>query len=194
MLSSRGVLYNRFNHQRYRDALISLLTRRRLPFSAVEWPELHELTLAGNNAVKDLLITSRRTAVRHIAANYTLYRDQLKASLLAAKGPIHISSDLWTSPHRSALLAVCAQWISHDYKLQKALLALPECRYSHGGEKQAELILSTLEIFNIQSQIGYHTSDNASSNDTCLEHLENLLLVKHEVSLIIICSYFTTYI
>jgi hAT family C-terminal dimerisation region len=88
---------------------------------------------------------------------------------------------MWTSPHRSALLAVCAQWIGPDYKFQKALLALPECRYSHSGEKQAELILETLEAFNIVDQVGYHTSDNASSNDTCLAHLESLLWKKYTI-------------
>ncbi|EXK77326.1 hypothetical protein FOQG_17962 [Fusarium oxysporum f. sp. raphani 54005] len=39
---------------------------------------------------------------------------------------INISSDLWTSPHRHGVLAVRVQWVDEDYKLQKALLGLPE--------------------------------------------------------------------
>ncbi|KAI0603786.1 hypothetical protein TUN205_11975, partial [Pyrenophora tritici-repentis] len=100
-------------------------------------------------------------------------------SLSTAVSPIHISTDLWTSPFRSSLLAVCAQWVDHEYKLQKALLGLPECRYSHSGEQQAHLLLQTLEEYGIQSRVGWHTGDNATSNDTCLEHLETLLRTKH---------------
>jgi len=184
-ISSHSALRNGFNEQKYREALIGLLTRRRLPFSAVEWDELKDMMLAGNHAIGDLLITSRRTAVRYIASNYSLYREQLKANLSSARGPIHISTDLWTSPYRSALLAICAQWVGSDYTIQKALLALPECRYSHSGEKQAQLILETLETFDVLRQLGYHTGDNASSNDTCLKHLECFLRDKHAVRMLI---------
>jgi hypothetical protein len=98
-----------FNVQGYREALIGLLTRRRMPFSAVEWPELQNIVLAANPAIRDKLITSRRTALRHILVNYNLHCVQLRDRLQTAVSPIHISSDLWTSPHRHSLLAVCAQ-------------------------------------------------------------------------------------
>lgn len=172
-ISSHSALRNSFNQQAYREALVGLLTRRRMPFSAVEWSEMRDLALACNPAIEDLLITSRRTAVRFIAANHQLYREQIKASLSTAISPIHISSDLWTSPSRSSLLAICVQWVDHEYRLQKALLGLRECRYNHSGEQQAILLLQTLETYDIQSRIGWHTGDNATSNNTCLEVLES---------------------
>ncbi|RKK11155.1 hypothetical protein BFJ67_g18154, partial [Fusarium oxysporum f. sp. cepae] len=101
--------------------------------------------------------------------------DQLKGKLAIASSPIHISTDLWTSPHRHALLAVCAQWVDQDYQLQKALLGLPECRGNHSGERQADLIISILETFGIMPKFGYHTGDNATSNDTCLESIARRL-------------------
>lgn len=152
-----------------------------MPFSAVEWSEMRDLAVACNPAIEDLLITSRRTAVRYIASNYELYKGQIRDSLASAISPIHISLDLWTSPHRHSLLAVCAQWVDPDYQLQKALLGLPECRYSHSGENQAGLILDVLEEFEIQSKLGWHTGDNATSNDTCLKVLESRLLADHQV-------------
>jgi hypothetical protein len=178
---SQSGLRNSFNQQAYREAIIGLLTRRRMPFSAVEWNEMRDLALACNPAIEDLLIISRRTAVRYIASNYKLYKGQIKESLAISISPIHISSDLWTSPHRHSLLAVCAQWVDPEGQLQKALLGLPECRYSHSGKKQASLILKVLEEFGIQSKIGWHTGDNATSNDTCLEVLESRLLAEHQV-------------
>jgi hypothetical protein len=153
-----------------------------MPLNDVEWSELKDLALACNPAIDDLLITSRRTMVQLLASNYDLYIEQLKGSLSTAVSQVHISTDLWTSPHRHALLAVCAHWVDGDYKLQKALLALPECRFTHSGEQQSNLILSTLERFNIQSQIGYHTGDNATSNNTCLKALASQLKDKYAVS------------
>lgn len=95
---------------------------------------------------------------------------------------IHIATDLWTSPHRYGLLAICARWIDENYTPQKALLAMPECRYSHDGKHQAILILEALVSFGIVKQIGYHTGDNASSNNTCLQHLEEMLKKDYNVS------------
>lgn len=181
--TDQNVIRNAFNQQGYRDALVGLLTRRRMPFSSIEWAEMKDLALACNPFIQDQLITSRRTAVRLIASNYQLYKGHvIKGSLSTALSPIHISTDLWTSPFRSSLLAVCAQWVDHEYKLQKALLGLPECRHSHSGQQQAHLLLRTLEEYGIQSRVGWHTGDNATSNDTCLDHLESLLQSKHNVS------------
>lgn len=178
---SQNGLRNSFNPQAYREAIISLLTRRRMPFSAVEWNEMKDLALACNPAIEDLLITSRRTAVRCIVSNYNLYQGQIRESLATAISPIHLSSDLWTSPHRHSLLAVCGHWVDQYSQLQKALLGLPECRYSHGGEKQASLILQVAGEFGIQSKLGWHTGDNATSNNTCLEVMESRLLSEYQV-------------
>ncbi|KAF4490369.1 Ribonuclease H [Fusarium agapanthi] len=105
-VASEDALRNAFNPQAYQEALISILTRRRLPFSAIEWDEFKQLALACNLYIKDSLITSRRTMVRYIAANYDFYSSEIKDSLTTASSLIHISTDLWTSPHRHSLLAI----------------------------------------------------------------------------------------
>lgn len=181
-VASEDALRNAFNPQAYQEALISILTRRRVPFSAIEWDELQQLALACNPYITDSLITLRRTMVRYIAANYEFYSCEIKERLIAASSPIHISTDLWTSPHRHSLLAVCAQWVDKDYKLRKALLSLPECAESHSGEAQAQAVIDTLEKYGIQSKLGWHTGDNATSNDTCLEFIQRKLMSRHKVS------------
>ncbi|EKG08932.1 restless-like transposase, partial [Macrophomina phaseolina MS6] len=90
-ISSPNGLRNSFNQQAYKEAIIGLLTRRRMPFSAVEWSEMKDLALACNPAIEDLLITSRRSAVRYIALNYRLYKEQIENSLSTALSPIHFS-------------------------------------------------------------------------------------------------------
>lgn len=113
-----------------------------------------DLALACNPAIEGLLIASRRIAVRYIASNYELYKGQIKERLATSVSPIHISLDLWTSPHRHSLLAICAQWVDADGRLQKALVELPESHYSYSGEKQAGLILQVIKELKIQSNLG----------------------------------------
>lgn len=171
-----------FNHQRYIQAMVSLLTRRRLAFSSIKWDKLQELMLAANPAIDDLLLSTRSAIIRYITATFDLYRSQLKTMLERSVSKIHLSSDLWTSPHRHGVLAICARWVDDRYQPRRALLAMPECRYSYSGERQALLIMSTLEVYGIANRLGYHTGDNATSNDTCLNHLSILLKLKHNAS------------
>jgi hypothetical protein len=171
-----------FDRQRYIHAMVSLFARRRVAFSSVEWDELQELMLAANPAIDDLLLSSRSAVMRHITVTFDLYRSQLKTMLERSVSKIHISSDLWTSPHRHGVLAICARWVDDGYQPRKALLAMPECRYSHSGERQASLIMSALEGYGIARRLGYHTGDNATSNDTCLAHLSTMLEREYNIS------------
>ncbi|EXU94779.1 hypothetical protein X797_012138, partial [Metarhizium robertsii] len=179
---SHASLRRVFNRQEYIEAIVGLLTRRRLPFSTVKWDEMQHIVLACNPAIEDLLLTSRDAAMRHITTTFDLYRSQLKAKLQGAVSMIHLSTDLWTSPHRHGILAVCARWVDDSYRPKRALLAMPECRYTHSGERQASLIMDTIEEYGIARQIGYHTGDNATSNDTCLKHLSRILQHKYGIS------------
>ncbi|KAM5357119.1 hypothetical protein ACJZ2D_016598 [Fusarium nematophilum] len=79
------------------------------------------------------------------------------------------------------MLAVCGQWVDKGYELRKALLGLLECRKDHSGESQAGLIANVLGRSEIR-RVGYHTGDNVSSNNTCLEALSKKLL--HERGII----------
>ena len=55
-----------FSLPRYHDAIVALFTQRRLPFSAIEWKEFQELSLAANPYIEDQLIKTRRSLLRMI--------------------------------------------------------------------------------------------------------------------------------
>ncbi|RKK06794.1 hypothetical protein BFJ65_g18348 [Fusarium oxysporum f. sp. cepae] len=178
---SESALRKVFNSQRYTESMVGLLTRRRLPFSAVTWDEMQDVMLACNPAIEDLIMTSRHEAMRHITANFSLYQSQLKAKLQSAVSKVHISSDLWTSPHRHGVLAVCARWVDEDYQPRRALLSLLEIRHRRGIPGISN-IFSTLDLYDIANQLGCHTGDNATSNDTCLQHLSAKLKQDHNIN------------
>lgn len=174
-------LRNVFDEQRYTDSIIGLLTRRRVPFSAVEWDEMKNIALACNPLIEDRLLTSRRRAMRIIELNFHLYQDQLRNLLEKSLSLIHLSTDLWTSPHRHGMIAICGQWVDGERNLRKALLGLLECPHSHSGDAQAALIMATIGRFGIK-RIGYHIGDNATSNDTCLRSLAKRLETELDIT------------
>ena len=106
---SDSSLHHIFNHQRYIQAIVSLLTRRRLAFSSIKWDKLQKLMLAANPAINNLLLSTRSAIMRHITATFDLYHSQLKTMLERSISKIHLSSNLWTSPHHHRVLAICAR-------------------------------------------------------------------------------------
>jgi len=87
---------------------------------------MQDIMLACNPAIEGLIMASRHEAMRHIAANFSLYQSQLTAKLQSSVSKVHVSSDLWTSPHRHGVLAICARWVDKDYQPKRALLGLQE--------------------------------------------------------------------
>ena len=164
----------------FHEAIIQLIAVANLPLSFVERPEFQALLLVANPNIEELIIESRSTIPRLLVDSFVFHQEKLQEKLACSQSLIHVSTDLWTSPNRRAYLAIVAHWL-HNWKRQKALLALPRLFGSHGGELQAGHILQTLEDYNICSQIGYHTSDNASSNDNLLRHLAASLQEKHGI-------------
>jgi len=141
----------------------------------VAWPEFQALLVAVNYTSEELLIESGNTIVQHINRTYIVHQESVKARLHSARSLIHFSVDLWSSPHRKAFVGIHTQWVDENYTLRKALLGLPNIRHSHAGEAMASHVMLTIRTFDIQSRIGYWTSDNGSSNDTCLRKISGAL-------------------
>jgi hypothetical protein len=165
----------------YLEALVTLVCRRRLPFNIVTWPEFRKFCLVLNPTIETLLISSRSTLVNHITKVYDFHRLILRKRLQSAKSMIHFSADMWSSPNRLSLIGVCVQWIGENYTLQKALLGLPECQTGHSGPQQASHIMELVRWFDIGRNLGYFTSDNASSNDTCIRAISETLSNEYDV-------------
>lgn len=173
--NQEAILRSVVNPTAFYEAQIQLITRRRLPYNCVNWPEYQALLIAVNYTCEDLLIQSGNTITAHIDRSFQLHRETIKARLQSARSQIHISIDLWSSPNRKAFLGICAQWVDENYQLRQALLGLPNVRHSHSGEVQSKHLLSTIQYFDITSNLGYVTTDNGSSNDTCLRALSDSL-------------------
>jgi hypothetical protein len=106
------------------EALISLIIVRNLSFALIKWPEFHTFCQALNRACKSKITTSYSGVYNKVKEAWERYKDIVQRTLQLVVSLIHISLDIWTSPNRWLLLAVCIYFTIYDYKRQKALLAL----------------------------------------------------------------------
>ena len=60
-------------------------------------------------------------------------------------------------------------WCEND-QIKHVLLSPSEVDRSHTGELLAASLSNTCEEYNIFQRTGYYMIDNATNNDTCLEH------------------------
>jgi len=95
----------------------------------------------------------------------------IRIKLQAALSHIHISLDIWTSPNRWLLLAICAHFTTYDQKKQKALLALQKVP-GHSGEDQFSILLPILQDYGIVQKLGAIIADNAAPNNVLCRTIE----------------------
>jgi hypothetical protein len=110
-VASKNAIRDAFNPGSYQVSLVSMLTRRTVPFSAIEWNKFKELALACSLHVRDSRIISRRKIVRYIPAKYDFESSEIKNSLSPRLVP---STSQRTSAYRYVdtiyLLCVHSRW------------------------------------------------------------------------------------
>ncbi|KAM3519811.1 hypothetical protein MY4038_009655 [Beauveria bassiana] len=83
---------------------------------------------------------------------------------------IHLGFDLWTSPNRYAIMAVTAHFLDRQGCHQMRLLALRRQLGCHSGENLACTLLEVVREWGLEDRVGVVVSDNAATNDTCLQN------------------------
>jgi hypothetical protein len=156
------------------EALISLAVIRSLPSRFVEWPEFRSLCRALNPQSLKFLPTHSQLE-KKIDASFTYHKDIVRRLVQSAISRIHLSVNIWTSPDRHLLLAICGHGVDHLEKHFKALLALCEVP-NHTGAELFTHVLSVLEDYGIARKLGAIVCDNATTNDTLCHMVEDHLL------------------
>ena len=119
-----------------------------------------------------MLPASSSTVQRWITTSYQNERKEIERSLHQARSQIHYTLDMWTSPNHLGLLGIVAHFVDRQGQLNRALLALREVEGVHSGENQCRTFVRVLGEYQIHHKTGYIMMDNASNNDTFMEHLE----------------------
>ena len=117
------------------------------------------------------LPSSANTITSWILEQFHRSQQHLTRLFRQSKSKIHFTFDLSTSPNYSAFLGVVAHWLDSSYKLQSIVIGMQRFHGRHTGENQAACFLEVIQPDHITEKIGYSTLDNASNNDTALQHI-----------------------
>jgi len=126
-----------------------------------------------------MITTTHSTITKKLKGSWSNHKDVVRRDLQSAISNIHISLDIWTSPNRHLLLAICAHYTTHLLKRQKALLALRTVA-GHSGQNQFNILLPVLQDYGVVRKLGAIIADNASTNDTLCEIIEDHMFIKED--------------
>lgn len=140
-------------------------------FRMVECPEFRALLFYINKDIDTWLPGSHNTVRDWVVRQYEAQKAKIKASLKRSTTRIHISCDLWSSPNSLAILGIVAHFITGDGELRHVVLALREIDGAHTGENLSPVILDVIVDYGFESNLGFFMMDNASNNDTMMNHL-----------------------
>jgi hypothetical protein len=107
---------------------------------------------------------------RYVLRLYDYLKPRVAKELLQALSKTHISFDGWTTKGgRRGFLGIVVHYVDSCSNLQDLPIALPQLTGAHSGERIAEVILKTLDLFSIDARtMGYFVIDNASNNDSAV--------------------------
>jgi hypothetical protein len=162
-----------FNTQRFRLAAVAWLVENNHPLSEFEAPAFRRLIAAANPQAEAALWTSHMSVSRYVVRLYDHLKPRVVQQLSQALSKVHLSFDGWTTKGgKRGFLGIVAHYVDSKGDLQDLPIALPQLTGAHSGKRMAEVIIKTLQDFNITSQsIGYFVLDNASNNDSTVATL-----------------------
>ncbi|KIL54989.1 hypothetical protein M378DRAFT_18356 [Amanita muscaria Koide BX008] len=82
--------------------------------------------------------------------------------------------DAWSLPNHKAFIAITVHLL-HDDEPLRLVLHVVELATAHSGRNMAEVFAKVLRTFGISEKILAITTDNASVNDTMVDHLSDLV-------------------
>lgn len=153
-----------------RDLRAKLVVDMNLPLTVFENQYMQELFHLYDPTL-DSIASSHWSIRQDIDKLYMSYKEVLYKDLNHALTRIHLSFDMWTSPNNKAMMAVTAHYIDLSKRHQSCLLGLRQHEGDHSGARLSQTLSAVVSEWGLTSrEIGVVIADNATSNDTCLEH------------------------
>lgn len=154
-----------------RELSLGLIINADLPFSIFTDPFFEQLIWQLDPQIAGQVPWSRHSMSRQLSDVFTSKKGLIKQELTCALTKIHLGFDLWTSPNRYAIMAITGHFLDGKGSHQTRLLALRHQLGCHSGENLAITLLTAIQEWGIEDKVGVIVSDNARTNDTCLQHL-----------------------
>ncbi|SJL14102.1 uncharacterized protein ARMOST_17557 [Armillaria ostoyae] len=161
---------SKYTDGEFRYLMVEWLTQCHRPNTIIEDVLLQKIFHLLNPAVN---VHSDTTAGRDIKEVYEVSKEQLKQMLKEHDGRFHVTFDAWSVPNHNEFLGIVLIWC-RDGHIEVVTLDLIELTDAHTGKYMAKKIFEVLREYDLLEDVLGQTGDNASSNDTTLDHLERL--------------------
>jgi hypothetical protein len=168
--------------RQFKSALCEWIACAHVSFSHVEHEKFRKFCSLLNPRADDLLPT-HNTVHKWIDEVFFKQRTMVVARMKRSTFRINWSFDLWTSSNNRPILGIVAHWLESggqssettDIIKHDTLLALKEIRGAHTGANIEATFWNVIQEAELEKKLGYFMLDNASSNTTALDCLENRL-------------------
>jgi hypothetical protein len=149
--------------------LIGWLVYYHIYISIVENGYFRDLVTCVNKGLAALHLLAQTTIRKWIMNTHRKEKEKMKEEMRTSMSGIYISFDMWTSLNYLAMLSVFAHYLDKGGARRSRLIGFKRVLGAHTGENQAALIVETLHEYGIAGKTRYFMSDNASSNDNCVD-------------------------
>lgn len=92
-------------------------------------------------------------------------RIRMKALISSTPGLISLTTDAWSSRKMKRYVVITAHWIDKDWSMRSIALDFKRFMTPHTGEATCEILLETIDSWELRKRLRSITSDNAS--DVC---------------------------
>jgi len=159
-----------FAAPQFKALLYDWIISERVSFRVLESEKLYTLLEYLQLRCKAIVPTNK-TISNTIYRLYDKALGEVTETLQSSATNVNISFDLWTSGNKLALLGLVVSFINNAGKLTTTLLALLRQYGRHTGANMAETIGAIIAEFGLRKRLRYFITDNAKSNETCLNYL-----------------------
>ena len=159
------------------------MVKKHISYSQVKDKDFQEFIdsgFLGAVSAEALLPRSSDTIYSWILNEYKRRKIHLCEKVLAhAASVVHILFDLWTAPNNTAYIDIIYHFFDHNKQVRTVLLAVRNMHGNHSEKNQAKAILPILDEYLLKAKLGYFITDNATSNDTCITEIIDL--IRHDL-------------
>jgi hypothetical protein len=161
-----------FDPLRFQRLLIRWVACDNVPFNTLESPYFRELMEYANSAIIESgSLPTHNTMREWIVRTFNRHKGVVTELLGRSLSRINVSFDMWTSRKFTSLLGLTVHFLDDEGKFRTFLLGLPQIEGRHCGENLAGRVSEIIYEYGFEGRVGYFVTDNAESNDTCLEEL-----------------------
>lgn len=159
-----------FDPRIFEELLIDWIAVNSISFKSCESIQFKAL-LTYLNKDSNAVLGTRNTLRAWTIQQYETRQKSLITELSLVTQKIHLSIDLWTG-QGVAYIGIIGHYFDQFNQLKAPVLKFSEIQGAHTGENQAEHVLLCINQYDLASKLGYFMLDNATNNDTLMQHIQ----------------------